>query len=95
MPASGDDGPAPHPTPDEIDTTKLEEIPEPPMQYLGLLGHIPDIDTVFPLRTFWSMMELYGPIFKVSLGGPRIIVGNQELANEVYDQDRFKKVSKF
>lgn len=37
-------------------------------------------------------MDLYGPIFQVNLGGPRIMVGNQELANEVFDQDRFKKI---
>lgn len=39
-------------------------------------------------------MDLYGSIYKVNLGGPRIVVGNQELVNEVCDQDRFKKVSK-
>ena len=91
-PVSDDGGPASHPPRVEIDKTKLEEIPEPPKQYFGLLGHIPDVDSEFPLRTFWNMMDLYGPIFKVQLGGPRIWVGNQELVNEVYDQDRFKKI---
>lgn len=80
---------------DGIDKSKLEEIPEPPQQYFGLLGHIPDIDPSFPLRSFWNMMELYGPIFKMNLGAPRLVVGNQELINEVCDQERFKKVSQF
>ena len=91
-PATDGQGPAPDSMPNGIDKSKLEEIPEPPQQMFGLLGHIPDIDTNFPLRTFWNMMELYGPILKVTMGVPRIFVGNQELANEVYDQDRFKKI---
>ena len=92
-PVSDGDGSSASSMPNGIDISKMEEIPEPPMHYFGLLGHIPDIDSNFPLRTFWNMMDLYGPIFKMKLGGTRIVIGNQELANEVFDQDRFKKVS--
>lgn len=40
---SDENGPAPNGGSDKIDKTKLEDIPEPPMQYFGLLGHIPDM----------------------------------------------------
>lgn len=93
-PVSGDGGPAPSPSTDGIDKSKLEDIPEPPQQYFGILGHIPDIDPSFPIRSFWNMMALYGPIFKVNLGAPRVVVGSQEYVNEVCDQERFKKVSR-
>ena len=93
-PSVGDDNDSSAPSmPPDVNSAKLEDIPEPPMHYFGLLGHLPSIDSSFPLRTFWNMMDLYGPIFKMTLGGPRVVVGNQELANEVFDQDRFKKVS--
>lgn len=73
-------GPAPHPIAtttsssiDGVDQCKLVEIPEPPKQYFGLIGHMPDIDPGFPIRSFWNLMDMYGPIFKLDLGGSRII----------------------
>lgn len=79
---------------DEIDLSKLVEIPQPPPQhYFGLLGHIPEVDPSFPLRSYWKMMDLYGPIFKLNLGtaAQRILIGNHELLSEMLDDDRFQK----
>ena len=81
-------------TTDEIDPSKLVEIPSPPPQhYFGLLGHIPEVDPSFPLRSYWKMMDMYGPIFKLHLGtaAPRILIGNHELMSEMLDDDRFQK----
>lgn len=75
-----------------IDHSKLVEVPQPPEHLFGLLGNLPDIDPSFPNRSFWHLMDLYGPIFKMRLGVTIYTVGNQELANEVFDQDRFIKV---
>ena len=75
-----------------IDKSKLDEIPQPPQHLFGLLGNLPDIDLSFPNRTFWQFMELYGPIFKLNLDREVIFVGSQELADEVYDTERFIKV---
>lgn len=75
-----------------IDSSKLEDIPQPPEHLFGLLGNIPDIDPAFPIRSFWNLAELYGPIFKVNIVGPRVFVGTQELVNEIFDEDRFTKV---
>ncbi len=79
-------------TPNGIDTSKLEAIPSPPEHYFGLMGHLPDIDLSFPIRSYWNMLELYGDIVQVNVGGPRIFVGSQALTNEVMDEDRFKKI---
>lgn len=75
-----------------VDSSKLEDIPQPPEHLFCLLGNIPDIDPAFPIRSFWNLAELYGPIFKVNIAGPRVFVGTQELVNEIFDEDRFTKV---
>jgi cytochrome P450/NADPH-cytochrome P450 reductase len=77
---------------EDIDRSKLVEIPQPPQQYFGLLGHMPDIDPGFPIRSFWNLMDMYGPIFNVNLGGSRIVVGNQALISELFDEEKWKKV---
>ncbi|KAJ5692065.1 hypothetical protein N7462_001488 [Penicillium macrosclerotiorum] len=79
---------------DEIDPSRLVAIPQPPPQhYFGLLGHIPEVDPSFPLQSYWKMMDMYGPIFKLNLGttAPRILIGNHELLSEMLDDDRFQK----
>jgi cytochrome P450/NADPH-cytochrome P450 reductase len=75
-----------------IDRSKLEEIPQPPQHLFGLLGNISDIELAFPARSFWCWMELYGRIFKLNLNKEVIFIGSQELADVVYDTERFIKV---
>ena len=90
-PVSHDNGPECHPTTtsntDSIDPSKLMEIPQPPQSYLGLLGHVPDIDLAFPMSSFWKLMDLYGPIIQLNLGVPRVFLGSQELISELFDED--------
>ena len=90
-PVSQDNGTDCHPTTtsttDSIDPSKLVEIPQPPQSYFGLLGHVPDIDLTFPMRSVWKLMDLYGPIIQLNLGVPRIFLGSQELISEVLDED--------
>ena len=57
-----------------------------------MLGNLPDMDLAFPQRTYWHFMELYGPIYQLSLDQKMIYVGSQELAAQVYDDERFIKV---
>ena len=77
-----------------IDESKLESIPQPPQHMFGLLGNLPDIEAGFQSRSFWHLMDLYGPIYKLNLGTGKdtILVGSQPLANEVFDQERFVKI---
>lgn len=55
-------------------------------------GNLPDVDSSFPARSTWQLMELYGPIFKLNLDQEQIFIGTQELINEVCDEDHFIKV---
>ncbi|TVY59370.1 Bifunctional cytochrome P450/NADPH--P450 reductase [Lachnellula cervina] len=72
-------------------STKLIPIPQPPEHYFGLVGNLPDIDPAFPTRSFWHLADLYGPIVKLNIGQPIILLSSQELINEMCDQDRFEK----
>lgn len=77
-----------------IDHSKLVEIPAPRHQnYFGLLGHAPDLDPILPVKSYWEIMDKYGPIFKLDLGmdHPRVFVGTRELVNEMADDGRFIK----
>lgn len=67
-------------------------IPEPPR--LPFLGNIADIDAEFPLGSFLRFGDLYGPIYRLYLGGgaARTVFGSQAFMNEVSDEKRFAKV---
>jgi len=71
--------------------TKLIPIPQPPDHYFRLLGNLPDIDPEFPMRSLWHLADLYGPIVKLKIGQPVVLLSNQEFINEMCDQDRFEK----
>lgn len=79
---------------DPIDQSKLQPIPQPPQHLFGLLGNLPDIEAGFPARSFWNLMDLYSPVFKVNLssGKETVVVGNQQLVNEIFDENRFVKI---
>lgn len=68
-------------------------IPQPPTKFL--VGNLGDLDPDNAIRSMVSLIHQYGEIVKLSLIGREvIIVGSQELVNEVCDQTRFKKVVK-
>ena len=84
-PVAHSDGPAPEQNSDEIDRSQLVDIPQPPEHWIG--GNLLDIDPSFANPSLWKFMELYGPIVKLNMGGrPQILIGSQELMNEVCDQ---------
>lgn len=66
-------------------------IPQPPEYLFGLLGNLPEIDPSFPQKSFWRLSELYGPIVKLNLRSPVVLVSNQKLVNEICDEERFEK----
>ncbi|KAL4746133.1 hypothetical protein BDW72DRAFT_207610 [Aspergillus terricola var. indicus] len=81
-------------TPSIPSPNELLPIPSPPHQhYFGLLGHTPDLDPTLPVRTYWSLMDRYAPIFQLDLHMqyPRVFVGSRELVNEMADDTRFIK----
>ena len=75
----------------DTDLSKLEKIPQPPLKYLGLLGHLPEIEPGFPIRSIWRLMDKYGPIFQVDLMGRRILVGSHGLFTELLNEDTWVK----
>lgn len=69
------------------------EIPKAAQKYAGLLGNLPDIDGSFPIKSYWELTDLYGPIVELNILGQRVVlVNNYELINDVSDDDRFEKV---
>lgn len=74
-----------------FDTSKLESIPQPPKKYFGLLGHLPDIEPGFPVRSLWGLMDQHGPICEVDLHGRRVLVGNHEIFKELLDEEKWRK----
>jgi cytochrome P450/NADPH-cytochrome P450 reductase len=68
-------------------------IPQPPTKFL--VGNLGDLDPENAIRSMTGLIQQYGEIVKLSLIGREvIIVGSQELVNEVCDQTRFMKVVK-
>lgn len=72
-------------------TSGLEKIPQPPMKYFGLLGHLPEIDKDFPVKSLWRLMDNHGPILEVDLQGSRVLVGNHDLFSEMLDEETWVK----
>jgi len=72
---------------------KLRSIPQPPTKFL--VGNLGDLDPENAIRSMTGLIHQYGDIVKLSLiGRELVIVGSQELVNEVCDQSRFKKIVK-
>ncbi|EHK18616.1 uncharacterized protein TRIVIDRAFT_50977 [Trichoderma virens Gv29-8] len=65
-------------------------IPQP--RTIPLLGNIKDIDMDYPLGSMLHLASKYGPIYRLSIGGTKlVIVSSYELVHEVCDDDRFQK----
>lgn len=70
-----------------------ETVPIPSPPGLPLLGNIADIDSELPVKSFSHLVDIYGPIYRFSLGGSsRVVIGSQALMNEVSDESRFSKI---
>ncbi|KAI2465636.1 cytochrome P450 [Annulohypoxylon bovei var. microspora] len=68
-------------------------IPEPPG--LPFLGHIAELDRELPLRSFVSLADRYGEIFRLRLPGRSIVfVSSHRLVDELCDEKRFIKIPK-
>lgn len=67
-------------------------IPKVPKKYGGLLGNLPDLEPSFPVKAFWRLSELYGPIIQLDVGGGKIVIlSNYEMANPSFDDDKYEK----
>lgn len=72
---------------------QIQEIPQVPMKYFGLLGNQPDIDPKFFIKSFWELAAKYGPIFQLNLhGGKLIIISSYKLILETIDEDNYEKI---
>ncbi|CCD33597.1 hypothetical protein BofuT4_P072760.1 [Botrytis cinerea T4] len=70
---------------------ELEEIPGPPG--LPFLGNVSEVDPVNSIASLERLAEIYGPIFKLNLGGvEKLFISTQALLNEICDEKRFTKV---
>ncbi|KAL6809711.1 cytochrome P450 [Trichoderma sp. SZMC 28015] len=71
-------------------TSKNSNIPQP--RTIPLLGNIPDINLEYPLGSLLHLADKYGPIYKLSIGGTKLVIlSSYEFVNEVCDDSRFKK----
>lgn len=65
-------------------------IPQPPPSLI--FGNVGDIDPQNFAASFWHLAEVYGEIFKLSLGGRTVVIcSSYETVNDCCDWDRFGK----
>jgi cytochrome P450/NADPH-cytochrome P450 reductase len=68
----------------------LEAIPQPPGH--PVIGNLLDLRGEVPLLNMMELAEIYGPIFRLQLGGrTMVLLSSFELVDEVCDNDRFDK----
>jgi len=68
----------------------LVPIPQPPPY--PILGNALEMDPENPMQSLVDLHKKYGPIYVFQFPGhPEIMIGSQELAHELCDQERFKK----
>lgn len=68
-----------------------ETIPGPPG--LPILGNLLDLQDDVPIHAFERLTDVYGPLFKVRLGGKEIVVaGGFDIFDELCDETKFWKV---
>jgi cytochrome P450/NADPH-cytochrome P450 reductase len=74
----------------EIKTQNELPIPQPPPHFL--VGNLNEISAENRLASLTRLFKLYGPIYKLSMGGKTFIyLGSHELVDEICDDDRFEK----
>ncbi|KAF3070556.1 hypothetical protein GL218_00250 [Daldinia childiae] len=82
------------PSNSESDTmSETTPIPEPPS--LPFLGHVTEIDRELPLRSFISLADKYGEIYRLRLPGRSLVVSSSHrIIDELCDEKRFVKIPK-
>lgn len=75
---------------DQASELPIKPIPQVPKHWFT--GNLPDIDPSFLAKSLWRLTDLYGPIFRLDLGGAdMIVISNYEFLKEVQQDDRFEK----
>ena len=71
-------------------TPDLQPIPQPKPHFL--LGNAPEIDPAAPSLSLLRLAREFGPIYRMKFPSQEvIIVGSQEIVNEICDETRFDK----
>ncbi|GAA0943035.1 bifunctional cytochrome P450/NADPH--P450 reductase [Actinocorallia libanotica] len=71
-------------------STPLDPIPQP--KPLPVLGNLPDLDAEKGVFGLVELAERYGPIYRLELlGEDMVVIGSQELVDELCDESRFDK----
>lgn len=69
----------------------MTQIPQP--RGLPIVGNVGELDSNNMANSLRRLADIYGPIYRLNLMGPSIVVLNtQELVNEACDEKRFHKV---
>ncbi|KAL1963471.1 hypothetical protein VTN77DRAFT_8372 [Rasamsonia byssochlamydoides] len=72
--------------------TKPQYTPIPKPPGVPLLGNLYDVDPELPLQSLELLADNYGPIYRlVTLGKSRVLISSHELADEAFDEERFRK----
>ena len=59
---------------------------------MPVIGNVGDVDSTHMPKSFAHLAEIYGPMFRLSLMGRKVVVvGKHDVAVEVFDEKRFKK----
>ncbi|RJE26772.1 bifunctional P-450 NADPH-P450 reductase [Aspergillus sclerotialis] len=70
-----------------------KEIPIPGPKGVPLLGNVYDVDRDVPIHSLELMADNYGPIYRLTnFGMSRVFISSHELAEEVFNEERFSKV---
>ena len=73
------------------DSTKKDLVPIPQPAGLPLVGNMFDIDPYYAYGWQEKLAAVYGEIYSLQFGGPRrVIVNSFELANECFDEKRYR-----
>ena len=73
-----------------VNTGSEQIIPQPPPKFL--LGNLGNIDSENRTASLMKLFKLYGPIYKLDLGGKFVtFAGSHEVADELCDDARFEK----
>ncbi len=69
---------------------RTEPIPQPKGD--PLIGNLRAVDGDAPMQGFMRLARIHGPIFQLEFfGKPLILIGSQEIVNELCDESRFDK----
>lgn len=71
-------------------TDQVLPVPQVPTHWF--VGNLPDINPEFFPSSVWRLQELYGPIYRLDFGGPKIIMlSSYDLVKDIIDDTTFEK----